>query len=319
MMLASNRLEKRRIQLVRWAGAAVFVVGVHVGCAAYALMSWTEDEAENSAASPVFVEMATAPAPPPVELARRRARATHRGGHADAAGRQGDQGGDREGNADGRAFAGSRARGRAAQAATGDGQGAGRGEAARGQAATAQRGSGCGGTADDGAPQKSTPRSSRQHPLPLQAPRPRPRGLRHGGRRHSFPISTASSAIPTPRARAAARAMSGSRSRSIGRASSSPRAFCAAPAPPPWTTKPSRSCSAPALCRLRRRSCTMPRSTSPCRSNFASSEPPTPLRSASPSRPSLRRAAIAGLPAQPATAARAGCRRYRRAPSAPRG
>jgi protein TonB len=67
MILASNPLEKRRIQLVRWAGAAVFVVGVHVGCAAYALMSWTEDEAEDSAASPVLVEMAAAPAPPPVD------------------------------------------------------------------------------------------------------------------------------------------------------------------------------------------------------------------------------------------------------------
>jgi protein TonB len=67
MMLATNLIEAQRAHLLRWAGAALFVVAAHVGCTALALMSWTNDDAEDAAASSVVVEMVPVPAAPPID------------------------------------------------------------------------------------------------------------------------------------------------------------------------------------------------------------------------------------------------------------
>jgi periplasmic protein TonB len=67
MMLATNLIEAQRRHLLRWAGAALFVVAAHVGCTALALMNWTNDDAEDAAASSVVVEMVPAPAATPID------------------------------------------------------------------------------------------------------------------------------------------------------------------------------------------------------------------------------------------------------------
>ena len=67
MMFATDLLEPRRARLLRWVGAALFVVAAHVGCTALALMHWPEDDADDAAASPVVVEMVPAPAATPVD------------------------------------------------------------------------------------------------------------------------------------------------------------------------------------------------------------------------------------------------------------
>ena len=67
MMFATDLLEARRIRLLRWTGAALFVVAAHVGCTALALMHWQNDDVEDAAASAVVVEMAPAPALTPVD------------------------------------------------------------------------------------------------------------------------------------------------------------------------------------------------------------------------------------------------------------
>ncbi|HET6223200.1 MAG TPA: hypothetical protein VFE11_13595, partial [Dongiaceae bacterium] len=67
MIFASDILEPRRARVTRWVGAAVFVVAAHVGCTALALYTWQDDDAEDSAASPVIVEMIPAPTATPVD------------------------------------------------------------------------------------------------------------------------------------------------------------------------------------------------------------------------------------------------------------
>jgi periplasmic protein TonB len=67
MMFAIDLLEPQRARLLRWAGAAVFVVVAHVAFAALALMPWQEDDAEDAAASPVIVEMVPAATATPVD------------------------------------------------------------------------------------------------------------------------------------------------------------------------------------------------------------------------------------------------------------
>jgi protein TonB len=67
MMFSADLLEPQRVRLRRWATAALFVVIAHVGCTALALWHWPEEEADDSAASPVLVEMAPAPAVTPVD------------------------------------------------------------------------------------------------------------------------------------------------------------------------------------------------------------------------------------------------------------
>src|SRR5882724_10469778 len=67
MIFMIDMLEPRRARLTRWMGAAVFVVAAHAGCTALALFNWQNDDAEDSAASPVIVEMVSAPAPTAVD------------------------------------------------------------------------------------------------------------------------------------------------------------------------------------------------------------------------------------------------------------
>ena len=61
MTLLSDLFEPPRAHVVRWAGAAAFVLAAHIGCAALALMHWQEDAADDAAASPVIVEMVPTP------------------------------------------------------------------------------------------------------------------------------------------------------------------------------------------------------------------------------------------------------------------
>jgi protein TonB len=61
MIFATDILEPRRARFARWVGAAVFVVAAHVGCTALALLHWQEDDAEDSIAIPVIVEMVPTP------------------------------------------------------------------------------------------------------------------------------------------------------------------------------------------------------------------------------------------------------------------
>ncbi len=68
MMFATDLLEPPRARLLRWVGAALFVVAAHVGCTALALMHWQEDEADDAAAGPIIVEMV--PARPPLPSIR---------------------------------------------------------------------------------------------------------------------------------------------------------------------------------------------------------------------------------------------------------
>jgi protein TonB len=67
MMFSADLLEPRRLRLKRWAAAGLFVVVAHVGCTAVALWHWPDDDAEDSTASPVVVEMVPAPAVTPVD------------------------------------------------------------------------------------------------------------------------------------------------------------------------------------------------------------------------------------------------------------
>ena len=66
-MMLADPLESRHARLLRWVGAALFVVTAHVGCAALALMHWQDDDAEDAAASSVVVEMVPIPAAIPVD------------------------------------------------------------------------------------------------------------------------------------------------------------------------------------------------------------------------------------------------------------
>ena len=61
MISAGDLLEPPRAQLMRWAGAAAFVLAAHIGCTALALMHWQEEEADDAAAGPVIVEMVPTP------------------------------------------------------------------------------------------------------------------------------------------------------------------------------------------------------------------------------------------------------------------
>ena len=67
MTLATDLLEARNARIVRWVAAALVVLSTHVGCTALALWHWQNDDAEDSAASAVVVEMVPAPTPTPVE------------------------------------------------------------------------------------------------------------------------------------------------------------------------------------------------------------------------------------------------------------
>ena len=46
----------------------MLVVAAHIGCTALALMHWQEDDAEDSAAGPIIVEMATPPVATPQDM-----------------------------------------------------------------------------------------------------------------------------------------------------------------------------------------------------------------------------------------------------------
>jgi periplasmic protein TonB len=59
--------EPQRVRLRRWTAAALFVVAAHIGCTAAALWHWPDDEADDSAASPVIVEMLPALAAKPID------------------------------------------------------------------------------------------------------------------------------------------------------------------------------------------------------------------------------------------------------------
>lgn len=61
MTFTSDLLESRRARAVRWSAAAVFMVAVHVGFAAIALMHRANDDSEDAAAGPVVVELAQLP------------------------------------------------------------------------------------------------------------------------------------------------------------------------------------------------------------------------------------------------------------------
>jgi len=67
MTLVADLIEPRRIRLTRWTWAAVFVVAAHAGFAALALVHQPQDDAEDSAASPLIVEMMPAPAAMPMD------------------------------------------------------------------------------------------------------------------------------------------------------------------------------------------------------------------------------------------------------------
>ena len=58
MMLTGNHLESRRRRAVRWTAAAVFIIGVHIGFAAIALMHRADDDSDDIAAGPIVVELA---------------------------------------------------------------------------------------------------------------------------------------------------------------------------------------------------------------------------------------------------------------------
>jgi hypothetical protein len=61
MIHRNDLLEPPRAHLVRWAGAAAFVLAAHVGCTALALMHWQVDASDDAAAGPVIVEMVPTP------------------------------------------------------------------------------------------------------------------------------------------------------------------------------------------------------------------------------------------------------------------
>lgn len=61
MILASDIREPPRTRTLRWAGAAVVVVAIHLGCAALALLPQPDDAADDAAAGPVIVEMLPMP------------------------------------------------------------------------------------------------------------------------------------------------------------------------------------------------------------------------------------------------------------------
>jgi protein TonB len=61
MMLTGNHLESRRRRAVRWTAAAVFIIGVHIGFAAIALMHRADDDSDEIAAGPIVVELAQIP------------------------------------------------------------------------------------------------------------------------------------------------------------------------------------------------------------------------------------------------------------------
>lgn len=67
MIFTTSLIEPQRIRVRRWAGAAVLVVAAHVGCTAAALWHWPDDEADDSAASSVIVEMVPSLAVTPVD------------------------------------------------------------------------------------------------------------------------------------------------------------------------------------------------------------------------------------------------------------
>lgn len=63
----SRLLESRQARLGRWAGAALLVCFLHVGGGALALMHWHEEETADDTAGVLTVELAPAPAAPPVD------------------------------------------------------------------------------------------------------------------------------------------------------------------------------------------------------------------------------------------------------------
>src|SRR6476620_2098295 len=67
MILTVDPLEPQRIRVRRWAGAALFVRAAHFACTVVALCHWPDEDAEDSAASPVVVEMVPTPAVKPVD------------------------------------------------------------------------------------------------------------------------------------------------------------------------------------------------------------------------------------------------------------
>ena len=68
MTLATDLFEPRRTRALRWTIAAVLVVVAHIGCTALALMHWQEDDAEDSPAGPIIVEMVAPPVATPQDM-----------------------------------------------------------------------------------------------------------------------------------------------------------------------------------------------------------------------------------------------------------
>jgi periplasmic protein TonB len=64
MSFGADRLESKRIALVRWLGAAVLVVAAHIAGTVLALMHWRGAEPADAAAGAMLVEMLPAPAVP---------------------------------------------------------------------------------------------------------------------------------------------------------------------------------------------------------------------------------------------------------------
>lgn len=68
MMSAGDLFEPRRTRALRWAGAAVLVLAAHIGCTALALMHWQEDDAQDSPAGPIIIEMMAMPVATPQDM-----------------------------------------------------------------------------------------------------------------------------------------------------------------------------------------------------------------------------------------------------------
>jgi protein TonB len=68
MTFATDLFEPRRTRALRWTIAAVLVVVAHIGCTALALMHWQEDDAEDSPAGPIIVEMVAPPVATPQDM-----------------------------------------------------------------------------------------------------------------------------------------------------------------------------------------------------------------------------------------------------------
>lgn len=68
MTIATDLFEPPRTRALRWTGAAVLVLAVHIGCTALALLNRQEDDSEDSPAGPIIVEMVAPPVASPQDM-----------------------------------------------------------------------------------------------------------------------------------------------------------------------------------------------------------------------------------------------------------